>query len=113
LIQANKLGERRDAKRGMDDQGKLRGSDEPDRREVARRVIRQRLVNAWADRQRRDRREQDGVAVRRCARGGLRGNDGAGARAIFHDHRPLEFLLQLLRKEARENVGAAAGGKRA
>jgi hypothetical protein len=69
-------------------------------------------VNARPDREGRHRRKQDGVAVGRGARGGLRGDDGAGTGAIFHDHRPLELLLQLLRQDAGEDVGAAAGGKR-
>ena len=69
-------------------------------------------MNARAHGQRRHRREQDRVAVGCGARRRLRRDDGAAARTILHHDRPLELVLQLLRQDARENVGAAAGGER-
>jgi hypothetical protein len=47
-----------------------------------------------------------------AARGCLRRDDRARAGTIVDDDRPLELVLQLLRQQAREHVGAAAGGKR-
>ena len=52
------------------------------------------------------------MAVGCGARRRLRRDDGAAARTILHHDRPLELVLQLLRQDARENVGAAAGGER-
>ena len=69
-------------------------------------------MNARAHGQRRHRREQDRVAVGSGARRRLRRDDGAAARTILHHDRPLELVLQLLRQDAREDVGAAAGGER-
>ena len=69
-------------------------------------------MNARAHGQRRHRREQDRVAVGCGARRRLRRDDGAAARTILHHDRPLELVLQLLRQDAREDVGAAAGGER-
>ena len=46
------------------------------------------------------------------ARRRLGGDDGAAAGTIFHHDRPPELVLQFLRQDAGEDVGAAAGGKR-
>jgi hypothetical protein len=69
-------------------------------------------VDARAHGERRHRCEQDSVAVGCSARGGLGRDDGAAAGTIVDHHRPLELVLQLVREEARENVGATAGRKR-
>ncbi len=69
-------------------------------------------MHARTDAERRHRRDEDGMAIGRGARGRLCGDDGAGARTIFDDDRPFQLILQLLRQHARENVGAAAGRKR-
>src|SRR5262249_34741502 len=55
----------------------------------------------------------DGLAVGGGARRHLRRDDRARAWTIVDDDGPLELVLQLLRQHAGENVGAAAGGKRA
>ena len=52
------------------------------------------------------------MAVGSGARRRLGGDDGAAAGTIFDHDRPLELVLQFLRQDAGEDVGAAAGGKR-
>ena len=105
----DQLGKRVGAERGIGDQRKLRGADEADRREILHRVIGQRLVDVRSDRKRRHRCDENGMAVGCGSRNRLGCDDRAGARTVVHDHRAPELVLELLRQQARENVGAATG----
>jgi hypothetical protein len=112
LDQRNQVRERRRAEPRIGDQSELRRADEPDRCEILHGVVGQRFADVGADRHGRDRREKEGVAVGRGTRGRLRRNDGAGTGPIVDHKRLLELVLQLLRQDARQNVGAAAGRER-
>ncbi len=82
-----------------------------DRREIAQRIVGQRLVDRRRDRE-RGQREQQHVAVGRRSRDDLRADHGASAGTRIDDDRLAEALRKRLREHARERVAGAAGRSR-
>src|SRR6185437_11203880 len=70
---------------------------------------RQVLVHPWIDRQRRVRGHFDRVAVRRRLLERLEADGAVGAAAVLNDDGLVQPLLQELRDNTRDHVGAAAG----
>jgi hypothetical protein len=92
--------------RWIDDENERHRGDERGERQVFCRIVGQRFVERRVDGERRHR-HHDRVAVRRRFRDEVCGDDRAGARPIL-DHESLaEPLLQPLREQARQRVGAA------
>src|SRR6185436_5579982 len=82
-----------------------------DRRQVAQRVVGQpgiqRRVHGEADVV-----DENGVAVRRRLRHGLRSYGAPGAAAVIDDDLLAQVFAQTLRQQAPDDVVAAAGGER-
>ena len=103
------IGDRFRRKRRMGEQGHRHRGDQTDRRKILARVHAELGVEAGVDRQRPGMAEQQGVAVRRCARDGARADRSAAAAAVVDGHRLAECVGQLLRHHAGHGVDAAAG----
>ncbi len=89
-----------------------RDRDQRDRREVLRRVVGHRLVEARIDRMRGQRAHQDRVAVGRRLRDHVGADVAAGAGLVLHNHRLAPHLGELLRDEAAGDVERSAGRER-
>ena len=95
-----------------DGDGEIEGGDLGDRLEVADGIVGQRLVDVGIDRHRRDRREQQGLAVRRGGFHRLHADAALGAGAVLDDDGLVEGDAQVLGDQPRQGIARAAGGKR-
>src|SRR5688572_21923682 len=89
---------------------RIRGG-QGDRRVVPQRVIRELRIGRHVRRQRADRAEKDGIAVRRRLLRHDRGDDATPARPVVDDDLLSEALGKLLTDLARQNIGRAARSK--
>src|SRR6185369_2146359 len=86
--------------------------DRADQRKILPDVVADFRIEVRVDGDLGDRAHHDGLAVGRRGRGVARGDRAAGARTVLHDDRLPEALGELRRDDARQDVGAAAGGER-
>ena len=96
------IGQRRRADQRV---GKIH--DQRDRNQVFQRIVRQILVEAGVEHDVAQAADQQRVTVRFGRDRRLGANDGAAARAIFHNERLLEPPAELIGDEASEDVVAA------
>ncbi|MNV72813.1 hypothetical protein D3C71_1659280 [compost metagenome] len=76
-----------------------------DRREIAGRVVIQVAVGGRRNADGTDLAQEQGLAVRRTARHGLRGDLPARAHLVFHHHAFTQQRPHVLRQRARHDVG--------
>jgi len=81
------------------------------RRKVAHGVIRQLGKQRWPEAERADVAEDQRVTIGRGFRHVIQADIPAGARPVFHDHGLLPGFFKFLPDDARNQIGAAAGGE--
>ncbi|MNN31100.1 hypothetical protein D3C81_1447730 [compost metagenome] len=108
----NQLGHRLDRQLGIDHQHEWQVAHAADRREVLDRVIGQLLHQRRVGRMRGVGGHEQRIAVRGRLRNQLRRDGAVGAGAIVDHHVLAERIAQFLGRDARDGIGAAAGGKR-
>ena len=86
--------------------------DDGDRLDVLDRIVGHVLLNILVDRVGARRADDEGVAVRIGLGDEIGGDVAACARLVLDDELLAVFFRELLRHEAAENVGGAAGGER-
>ena len=92
----------------IDDQQVRRDRNERYVREILHRIVGQLRIRARRDRVRAGRAEREGVTVRGRLGRGVRADRSAGACLVFDDHLLAEALAELLRDDARHDVGGAS-----
>ena len=112
LGELDELGHRVRRQRRVDDQHERHRGDERDRRKINERIVRQLLVDARVEGQRRARRRQQRVTVGRGARHIGAAGGGALPGAVLDDEGLAQLPFEALRQEPRQRVGSAAGGVR-
>ncbi len=93
---------------GIDHQHIGHARHQGDRNEIDGRIVGQALAHRDVERHRGRGRHHEGVAVGGRARDRGRGDHRARARLVLDHERPPEALLQLLREQAREQIGRPA-----
>ena len=78
------------------------------RREIGDRVVVQMRIEVLIDRQRRDRRQQQGVAVGRRIFHRFDADAAIGAGAVLDNHRPVERATHFIGDQARHRIAGAA-----
>ena len=97
---------------GVGDQHQREAAGERDRDQVLDRIVWQVLVDEGVDHRRRDRLEDQRVAVGPRAGDRVGGDGAAGAALVLHHHLLAELVAELLGGEPRHHVDAASRRQR-
>jgi hypothetical protein len=97
--------------RGVNDQHQRRNAGHGHAGEISGRIDGELAIQRGRDRERGLCAHHQRVSIGRRFRHCFGGDHAAGAGTILHHHRLTQSLAQLLRQNARGDVGAAAGGE--